>query len=363
MSGDSRLTRWPAVFVAMAFALAMAPRPAQPTSPDRPIPLPVEVASNVFFAHVTVNGVGPFWFTVDTGATLTVIDPSAAARAKLVVRDAGRRANVGIAAGDTAMATTTGARLGVAGLPVFAPPSLYVVAVQNNAAYLRHAIDGVLGTDFLSRHIVELDYSTARVSVLPPPRTDLPGRQSAVAFTLDGNVLVAPATVTLPDGQRVTARLLIDTGSNGALTLTSPFVRQHDLVARFPSRQANAAVGINGTVFSPVIALTSVAFGDAVIARPNAALSTATAGLDASTDFDGIIGAELLRQFTVTIDYPRRRIIFSPPGPALKHVRYDRYDGYVRSEEPAFQVSLLWKRSWPAIARSRDLTYLSYRSD
>ena len=77
-------------------------------------------------------------------------------------------------------------------------------------------------------------------------------------------------------------------------------------------------MGINGTVFSPVIALTSVAFGDAVIARPNAALSKATAGLDASTDFDGIIGAELLRQFTVTIDYPRRRIIFSPPVGALR---------------------------------------------
>ena len=283
-----------------------------------PIPLPTEFASHVFFARVTVNGLGPFWFTVDTGATLTVIDPGAAARAKLVVRDAGRRANVGIAAGDMAMATTAGARIDVAGLPAFAPPSLYVVAVQNNAEYLRHAIDGILGTDFLSRHIVELDYGAARVSVLPQARTDPPGRQGAVAFTLDGNVLVAPAAITLPDGERVTARLLIDTGSNGALTLTSPFVRQHDLVARFPSRQANAAVGINGTVFSPVIALTSVAFGDAVIARPNAALSKATAGLDASTDFDGIIGAELLRQFTVTIDYPRRRLIFAPPGVALR---------------------------------------------
>jgi predicted aspartyl protease len=318
MTVGARLTRWLPVVVAMAFASAMSPQPAQPTSPGRPIPLPVEVASNVFFAHVTVNGLGPFWFTVDTGATLTVIDPDAAARAKLVVRDAGRRANVGIAAGDMEMATTTGARIGVAGLPVFAPPSLYVVAVQNNATYLGHAIDGVLGTDFLSRYIVELDYSTAHMSVLPQARIDPPGRQGAVTFTLEGNVLVAPAAITLPDGRRVSARLLIDTGSNGALTLTSPFVRQHDLVAPFRSNQANAAVGINGTVFSPVVTLTSVAFGDAVIARPNAALSKATTGLDASTDFDGIIGAELLRQFTVTIDYPRRRIIFSAPGPALR---------------------------------------------
>ncbi len=176
----------------------------------------------------------------------------------------------------------------------------------------------MLGTDFLSRHIVEFDYSAARVNVQPPAQPDPPSLQGAVSFTLEGNLLVAPATITLPDDQRVRARLLIDTGSNGALTLTSPFVRQHDLVARFPSRQANAAVGINGTVFSPVIALPSIAFGGAVISHPNAALSKATAGLDASTDFDGIIGAELLRQFTVTIHYPRRRIIFAPPGVVLR---------------------------------------------
>jgi hypothetical protein len=95
-------------------------------------------------------------------------------------------------------------------------------------------------------------------------------------------------------------------------------VRRHDLVARFPSRQANAAVGINGTVFSPVIVLSSVSVGDAVLPRPNAALSAASAGLDASPDFDGIIGAELLRQFTVTIDYPRRRLVFSTPAVAMR---------------------------------------------
>ena len=58
MTDDARLTRSLPVFAAMAFAIAMSPQPAQPTSPGRPIPLRVEVASNVFFAHVTVNGVG-----------------------------------------------------------------------------------------------------------------------------------------------------------------------------------------------------------------------------------------------------------------------------------------------------------------
>jgi predicted aspartyl protease len=210
-----------------------------------PIPLPVERASNVFFARATINGLGPFWFTLDTGATLTVIDPAAAKRAGLVVRDAGRRTNVGITAGDVVVATTSGARIQVGGAPEFAPPQLFVVAVRANAGYLGHTVDGVLGTDFLHRHIVEFRYAESRVTLWPPSAV-LKETTASVPFTMDGNLVIATATLTLPDGDHVPARLLIDTGSNGALTLTSPFVRRHRLTRRFPSRQASATVGING---------------------------------------------------------------------------------------------------------------------
>lgn len=275
-----------------------------------------EIASNVFFARVTVNGAGPFWFTVDTGATLTVIDPAAATRAKLAVRDAGRRSNVGVAAGETMLSTTTGATIEVAGFAPFSPRLLYVIDVQANATLLGHQIDGVLGTDFLSRHVIQFDYATQRVTLLAGPlAADTTARMRTVPFTIDGNVLIAPATLTLPDQQRLTARLLIDSGSNGGLTLTSPFVRRNRLTERFPSRQMNLAVGVNGTVTSPVVVLPSIAFGEAAMPTVDAALSHAATGLDASEDFDGLIGAELLRRFTLTIDYPRRLLILSPPRP------------------------------------------------
>src|SRR5262245_32960838 len=167
-----------------------------------PIPLPVERASNVFFARATINGRGPFWFTVDTGATLTVIDPAAATRAELVVRDAGRRPNVGITAGDVAMATTSGARIQVGDAPVFAPTELFVVPVRANAGYLGHAVDGVLGTDFLRRHIVEFQYAASRVA-LHAPMAALNRTGPPVEFTIEGNLLVTTATLGLPDGERL----------------------------------------------------------------------------------------------------------------------------------------------------------------
>jgi predicted aspartyl protease len=306
-----RVTSTGRTLAAAAILVWLAPRQAPATA----IALPVERASNVFFARATINGVGPFWFTVDTGATLTVIDPDAAKRARLVVRQAGRRTNVGVTAGDVSTATTSGARIEIGGVPAFAPPQLYVVAVRANAFYLGHTVDGVLGTDFLRPHIVEFHYAESRVT-LRPPSAGPPDHGASVPLTAEGNVLIAPSMLTLPDGDRLPARLLIDTGSNGALTLTSPFVRRHRLTARFPSREASATVGINGIEFSPVVTLASLAFGSAVIGAPNAALSRAAAGLNASDEFDGLIGGELLRQFTVTVDYPGQRLILDDPSRA-----------------------------------------------
>jgi len=298
-------------------ALGLATQASRVQAPAS-IVLPVEHASNVFFARTTINGAGPFWLTIDTGATLTVIDPATATRLGLSTSDAGRRANVGVAGDSVRMVTAQSARLQVGTLPLFAPSPLYVISVRGNSGFLGHHIDGVLGVDFLRRHIVEFDYRHGRVSLRPasPIRSDPAGRPDApsgrVAIALEGNVLVAPATLTLPDGEQVTARLLIDTGSNGALTLTSPFVSRHRLADRFQSQRASASVGINGMVFARVIELRSVAFGQAIITSPNAALSRATSGLHASADFDGIIGAELLRHFRVVIDFPRRRLALEP---------------------------------------------------
>ena len=129
------------------WTVASVPLASRPVAQGQaPIVLPVERASNVFFVRTQINGRGPFWFTVDTGATLTVIDPSTARRAGLVVRPAGRRPNVGVGEEDTELATTA-ATIQIAGLPDFAPSFFYVMPVQSAASALGHAIDGVIGTD------------------------------------------------------------------------------------------------------------------------------------------------------------------------------------------------------------------------
>jgi predicted aspartyl protease len=289
----------------LLFFLLLAQSPAG-------VVLPVERASHVFFARATIEGQGPFWLTVDTGATLTVIDPSTAARLGLRVTNAGERPDVGVAAGLTPVGTTRRATIRIGRAAPFVPSPLYVVPVRAAQDLVGHRIDGILGTDFLAQHVVEFDYGRSRVALHARGTYDNDGPPAGVAVTVHRNVLLAPATVTLPDGGTLAARLLVDTGSNLGLTLNTPFVRRHRLVERFPSRRMTASAGINGLVSSPLVTLTSVAIGETTIRQPDAALSQDTAGLNASEAFDGILGADLLRRFTVVVDYPARRLALRP---------------------------------------------------
>jgi hypothetical protein len=92
-----------------------------------------------------------------------------------------------VSAGDVSVATTSGARIKVGGARVFAPPQLFVVAVRANAGYLGHAVDGVLGTDFLSRHVVEFRYAESRVTLQPPPAPQRISTALPVASSYDGS--------------------------------------------------------------------------------------------------------------------------------------------------------------------------------
>src|SRR5438552_5920841 len=84
-----------ALLASAAWRVGAAPEPGQ-------TPVPVERAGNIFFARAAVNGKpAPLWFTLDTGANLSVLDPAVARALHIVVSDAGRQAAVGTGAGMT----------------------------------------------------------------------------------------------------------------------------------------------------------------------------------------------------------------------------------------------------------------------
>ncbi len=269
--------------------------------------LPVERAANVFFARATVNGRGPFWLTVDTGATLTVLDPATVEELGLTMRLADARPDVGVGAGTTTVAMASGAVIRTGEAAPFRPSPLYLVGVRDAEAALDHRIDGVLGHDFLEQYIVEFDYRLGGVRLHPPGRI-VGGEAGRVAVRTSGNRVVVGARLHLSDGGTLAATLLVDTGSSSGISLNSPFAERHGLEARFPSTELSAAVGVNGMTVRAVMYLSGVSIGETDLPVTRVALSRDRTGLSASTEFDGVIGAAVLRHFTVVVDYHRREL-------------------------------------------------------
>jgi len=273
----------------------------------RPNVVPVEQVSRVFFARVTLNGKGPFWFTVDTGATHTVIDPATARRLALEVVEEGGSLSLGIGPGTTPVATTRGLTVQAGRSRAFTPRRVFVVPVADAAQAFRHAIDGVLGTDFLGQYVVEFDYAAGRLVLHDAVGFAYAGPGTSVPLRLERQRPLVRVLVTLADDTTFTTEMLIDTGSTARSSFNSPLVERMRL-QRFPSLGMTASLGVNGLTAASVIRLRSIALGNLVFEQPELAIPTAAAGISADSTFGGLLTPDLLGSFRMVVDYPARRL-------------------------------------------------------
>src|SRR5262249_39412907 len=80
------------------------------------------------------------------------------------------------------------------------------------------------------------------------------------------------------------------------------------------STVAGFAMGVGGEASMTIGRLDALRLGPFAFSQPVVGFSRATQGATASDARDGIMGAEVLRRFTVTLDYPHRRVILEPNG-------------------------------------------------
>ena len=106
---------------------------------------------------------------------------------------------------------------------------------------------------------------------------------------------------------------MVDTGAGDSFAdLNWLFVDAHHLLDALANAHENARpAGIGGT--APFVYGWGRRFvlGGLVFDCPRLGLSRATQGSSSRTERDGIIGNDLLRQFLVSFDYTRRRLVLA----------------------------------------------------
>lgn len=243
----------------------------------------------LFDVPVRINGHGPYWFCVDTGASHTVIDPRIAK--EVGVRAVGRTTTRGTGEGEVAVerAAPIDVQAGAVALRVAEPWLIDLSGVP-----IAPDVRGLIGAEFLEAYVVELDAARNTVRFFDRRRFTKP--RGAVALPLEDvkGRFFTTITIDVNAHERVERRVRIDSGSSESVA--DPIVKNGRHVRETMLGQG---LGRDFKAYSGVV--------DAVHLGPFTIRDVWGPGAP-----NPAIGMELLRRFTVTFDASRGVLCLKP---------------------------------------------------
>jgi Aspartyl protease/PDZ domain len=272
--------------------------------------IPFEYRGKHVWVHASVNGGPPADFIFDTGASITVIDSTYAAKIGLVSegRQQGQGAGASGGASFTRLQTLrvtaedgdgvemTGVQAGVLSVNPFLAPFFW-----RDAA-------GVLGFDFINRFVDEIDFDHQVLTLRDPKTFQYAGKGTPIPMTLAGHAPIIQMTLN----GKYSGGFRVDVGSSSTVDLHTPFVKKNHLETVGGKGMNVMGGGFGGTFTNRIVRLDKLQLGPFAWTRPIVSLSGAEAGAFTSEDYAGNIGNRLLERFTCTFDYDRRLLYLEP---------------------------------------------------
>jgi hypothetical protein len=249
--------------------------------------------------EASVNGAPPLRFLFDTGGQ-NAITPSAAQRIGLDVVGSGTVGGGGPGLASVRYASVRSLRIGTAELR----DQPFVVLDFGGSV----PFDGIIGYELLARFAARLDFANESLELASDARA-FPGTGITVPMTLDER---QPQVDGALDG--VPGAVTIDTGSESSADVYGPFVRAHDLIARYHAVPMGYPIrGVGGAVRASLGRADELRLGELRIHKVALLLTDAAAGAEANPTVAVNLGDRVLRQYTLVFDYRGGTIRFDPP--------------------------------------------------
>lgn len=242
----------------------------------------------LMMVQARVNGAGPFWFIVDSGAPRSVLDPTLAAELKLGV--SGHGSTTGAGQGPVTYAYSQPVTIAIGGDSYESTP--FVLDLRQ--APLPKEVRGLIGAELFVRNVVTIDPSAQRISWFASDRAPRPARAATLPLRTEGGKLFIRARIEPRQGLGIDRELRIDTGSESSVN--DPSAAEADIITTtmLGNGLGKDFEGVSGKY-------RSVTIGPYVF-----------------RDFWGpggdppLIGMELLQRFVMTFDAPHGRIHLAP---------------------------------------------------
>lgn len=290
---------------------------------QRPIAeIPFERIGNRIYVKGSLNG----------RAVNTVLDTGAAAS----VADTELAESVGVKKTQSIQAGGAGAKsvqawlvsdlkLSLTGTPVDAAIPI-ILPLAPLTEMEGRPLETILGYEFFRRFRVEIDYAANRIRISDPADDSIPEGATVLNVEFKQNHPHVKGRVDIPGVGVRDVEMLLDTGATTALAFTNRFVQKENLVERFKdSPEIVTGGGVGGETRGRRGRIAAAWIGDAKLDRPVIGLESTTGGATGSgATYDVLVGGEALRRYTMTLDYPHKRIFLQPNAVAKQPFYGDR---------------------------------------
>ncbi len=268
--------------------------------------VPFDDLDGAIVVSASIDGKGPFHMILDSGASTTVITPELAVQIGVTSGEAVTTHGMGNDAVRTRATVLGSVAIGgaradqVSAVIVPLPPGL---TYQGDYG----TIYGLVGYSFLSHFATTFDFTRHVASFARPSTFVAPADSAGVPIEVSSHVPIVQASV---DG--VPGKFEIDSGNDGTLILAPDFVAEHDVAAYYVHVFPEEYEGVGGTQHSTLVRLKSFSVAGIALHDAVTALSEAKAGVLRGSDLAGNIGYDIIRRFTLTLDYVSGRAYFEP---------------------------------------------------
>lgn len=321
-------------FYSALCAVILSVLSSAPAAPVEPAPLgeiAFELIDNRIFVNVMINGHGPFHMILDTGASLAV-RPEAAQKAGLTAGGASESGGVGeksVEAQNSHVRELTFGPVHLSNLDCD-----IISTADSPYVFGKIPVDGFFGAEVFEKYVVRHDYQKRELTFYDPQTYVYSGTGESVLFERQGNIPVISASFDGIDGH-----FGVDTGARSALILYGPFVADHHIVEKYqPKFQGVSGWGLGGPVRSYMVRSQSLKIGQFELHGLIARLSLNRSGATATNSKSGLIGPDVLKQFTFICDYARHRLIFEKKSDFDHRDSYDRAGIWLAQKGDAFEI-------------------------
>jgi hypothetical protein len=268
------------------------------------VTVPFRLLNNHIYVEASINGQPPEPFVFDTGAT-NIISDSAAKKNGIAVE--GALPGGGFGDKVSAMGIAKVKSVSIAGLTL--PDQVFATMASGGWMAIEGAdTGGLLGYEFAKRAVLTIDYANRTMTFTKQSTFQPPAGVTPVPFTFNDHTPMIPATI---DG--FSGEFELDTGSRGALTLMGPFARAHGLIDQYHAKvSGTVGYGVGGPAKALLARGGTLVIGPVSVKGPIAEIVTNKKGGGNETRTAGNIGGDILKRFTVTLDYAHQLAWFQP---------------------------------------------------